>query len=245
MKRNNTFGTAAERLTQLQRALLPDVNEMTCEQCLAQLDEYITAQLAGVPYLTQFPATAVHLDTCPECADAYARLYDLALADAVDALPHFSHRPAPDLSFLPSQPTLLEQLRDALQRSGDRLALQLTAGLVSLLQPPPNAAPAVRSGAARYGDRLMALDEAQAEQLDSPVTFTAYRDAQQPEMCLLEVVVQPPEVSWPALGGNTVIIELPEAQRQAVTDAWGVAAFPDVPVRHLPSLRLVVILADE
>lgn len=92
------LGNEETRLERLRRVLQTPAAE-ACEACLRRLDDYIAAQLAGDAYLEQYPDVAVHLDACVECAGAYARLYELALAEASDALPAPASVPAPDLNF--------------------------------------------------------------------------------------------------------------------------------------------------
>jgi hypothetical protein len=67
-------GDAAERERRLllARALLFVRDEQSCRACLRQLDDYVPAQLVGEEYRSRFPDVGVHLDACPECAEAYA-----------------------------------------------------------------------------------------------------------------------------------------------------------------------------
>ncbi len=243
------------------RALRSKPDDEACQACLSQLDEYIAAQLAGEDYAARFANVAAHLDACLDCAGAYARLYELELADATNRLPQPDQLPDPDLGFLrhavaePFSPTmrqdllkpadLAEQLQNAIRRTGERLTLQLSNDLLALLRPSPTAlltrAPADTE---RYGEQLLNLEPAMVPDLDIPITVTAYRDAHQPEMCLVEAVVEPAGRSWPDLGGIRVTLLLAGEKRQATTDAWGVASFEGVRINKLAEMTFEVTLTD-
>jgi hypothetical protein len=243
------------------RALRSKPDDEACQACLGQLDEYIAAQLAGEDYVARFANVAVHLDACPDCAGAYARLYELERAETVNGLPQPDQLPDPDLGFLrhpaeePLSPTtrqaslkapdLAQQLRHAIRRPGERLTLQLSADLLALLRPSPTAlltrAPADTE---RYGEILLSLEPAMVPDLDIPLTLTAYRDAHQPEMCLVEAVVEPAGRSWPDLSGIQVTLHLAGEKREAITDAWGVASFEGVRINDLAGMALEVTLTD-
>ena len=78
------LGNSAVRRAQLVEAIRFTPAESACRACLDHLDGYIAAQLAGQDYIALLPAVAAHLDACPECATAYARLYELEVAAWVD-----------------------------------------------------------------------------------------------------------------------------------------------------------------
>ena len=219
----------------------------SCEQCLARLDDYIAAQLAGDPYRMTYGATADHLDSCPECAAAYALLYEAAWMEQHGRLPAPAHIPDPDLGFLKTKSDAanwLSRLRQALQHSQDRLSLQLSSGLVAFLQPPsPIALTRSADDEARYGRLLLSLTPNRFPELELPVSLLVYEDGQNPDNCLLEVTVEPPGRSWPDLGGRTVTVATWESAQTAVTDDWGTAVFPDIPIAALDSLRLDVDLS--
>jgi hypothetical protein len=245
--------------TRLIRALRSKPDNKACQACLSQLDEYIAAQLAGEDYVARFAHVAVHLDACPDCAGAYARLYELERAEAANRLPQPDQLPDPDLGFLrhPAAETLsptarqdllkpadlAEQLRNAIRRTAERLTLQLSANLLALLRPSPTAlltrAPADTE---RYGEVLLSLEPAIVPDLDIPLTLTAYRDAHQPEMCLVEAIVEPADRSWPDLGGIRVTLLLAGEKREAITDAWGIASFEGVRINDLADMTVEVTL---
>ena len=252
------FGIANDRLARLRQALsAPD--EAACQRCLNQLPDYVTTQLSGADYQAQFRDVAVHLDTCVECASVYARLYELELATMEGRLPQSSQTPTPDLSFLlPGSPgkvtpavlrarlkatALAELVRSALRRAGDRLVLQLTPALLALAQPEPALAPVRAPGdAERYGKVLLWLEPPEPPRADMPIGLAAYLDARQTDTCLVEVTVAHPERSWPDLGGITVGLRWDGERREADTDAWGLAAFQNVPVSQLGYIAVEVRL---
>lgn len=236
---------AEQRQALLARILQARPPESACQTCLEQLDGYVTAQLAGQDYAVRFPEVAAHLDACPDCAEAYGRLYELELAAATGRLPLPNRLPKPDLSFLAPQaaPGLAEALSAAVRRLGNGLTFHLSAGLLPLLRPAPAlAAVRVPADSVRYGEVLLALEPDDARRAGLPLGLTAYRDARRPEVCLLEVKVEPPGRSWPDLGGTTVTLTAAGDQRRAVTDAWGLAAFEGVAVAHLAQLMVEIEL---
>jgi hypothetical protein len=238
-----------ERRQRLIEMLRVEPDEVACQRCLSQLDEYVTAQLSGEDVRTRFPAVALHLDACTECAGAFYRLYEVAAAEAMDLLPEPLRGIKPNLSFLASKrhnspaPTLAERLRSALRRTANGLSLQLSADLVALLRPQP-AAGAARTPAdgERYEEVLLVLEPEDVLRPDLPLTLLAYRDAQRPAECLVEVVVEQPARPWPALAGIKVALTAEASRHATTTDAWGVAAFEGIPVASLAHLLVEVML---
>jgi len=94
------MGSEDERRRFLIQALQTETSDLACQNCLDHLDAYVVAQLAGEDYLAFYSNVALHLDLCSECADAYARVYELELAELEGSLPRPEQIPAPDLSFL-------------------------------------------------------------------------------------------------------------------------------------------------
>lgn len=253
------LGNTEERRARLVQALRTAPDDAACQACLSSLDEYVTAQLAGQDYMARFPDVAMHLDVCLDCAGAYARLYELEIAEAADRLPQPDRVSDPDLSFLlpgaagPMSPAALrarlraamltDRLRAALRRIGDRLTLQLSVDLLEFMRPAP-AMMSVRAPAAgeRYAEVVLILEPDETLRPDLPITVTAYRDSQRPDECLVEVVVQPPGRNWPDLDGNTVVLIVAGERREATTDAWGLASFTDISITHLADLTVEVTL---
>ena len=200
-----------------------------CQPILAQLEDYIAQQLAGADYQGLMADVADHLDGCVTCADSYARLYELALAEAAGRLPTPAYIPPPSLHFLPG---LSQRLQQAMRRAGQAIQLQLSAELLALLTPQP-AAFAFRAGE----DNLLWQLEAQPT---LPLHLAVYQDLLRPEQCQLEVTMQIPGREWPNLAGIRVEIESPAGISQTVTDSWGLATFANLPIATLPQLTLTV-----
>lgn len=77
-------------------------HEQACDICQAALPEYIEAELNGQPVRRLFPAVARHLESCPNCGEAYVDLMEIALQAEVEPLPVPPPAPVLDLAFLPS-----------------------------------------------------------------------------------------------------------------------------------------------
>ena len=250
MTQENSLGDANARnhlLLDLLRSEPPVESE--CQAILPRIEAYVAAQLSGDDYLVRYADIAFHLDRCEMCADAYARRYELELALIADALPTPRVIPAPDLGFL-AQPAaqsanrLLDLLADALHTTANTLRLQLTADLLALLQPhQPAFLTRASADDARYGELLYELQPEQLPATIIPIRLIAFRDTLHPEQCLLEVTVIPPGVNWPHLGGYTVTLQLGQDCLMQTTDAWGVAAFVDIPLVRLSEVALLIELA--
>lgn len=221
-------------------------DDEACQDCLNRLDEYIATQLAGEDYLARLPDVATHLDACIDCAEAYARLYELEVAEAADNLPQPQQLSEPDLGFLRRRMTdLTTRLRDALRRTAEQVTFQLSAELLLLLRPLPTASlTRSPSDSQRYSEVLLNLEPAIAPDLDLPINMAVYRDAQQPETCLVEVVIKPPDQSWPDLGGRLVILNAAGQTRETISDAWGIATFEGVRLDDLSKTTITVTLND-
>lgn len=236
--------TGVERLLAAVNAR-PDA--AACERCLADLAAYVDDQLAGAAYRDLHPETSAHLDACPVCAAAYARVYELALAEEAGRLPSLPRR-EPDLSFLGQGAgqslagRLAEAISGALTRARDQVVLRLSEGLLPLLRPPSPAL-AMRSCDERYQEVLLRLGPEDLPPGALPLRLVAYRDARQPDHCLLEVVVEPVGRTWPDLAGIRVQLQGVEPPRQATTDAWGAVTFSDVPISALAGLAIAAELS--
>jgi hypothetical protein len=222
--------------------LQTSASEADCQRCLAQLDDYVAAQLEGAAQVSHFTWLAHHLDGCLECAAAYALLYETVLAEIRGGLPQPAVYPPPDLSFLRAPADWLASLRQALQAIPGGLALQLSATLNSLLQPQASPGLARSGESGRYGSPLLELTSEQAATAGLPFTLAAYGDRLHSDLCLLEVTVQPEGLSWPDLAGFTVTVTAGGQSIPAETDAWGTAVFPDIPLAELENLQLAISL---
>lgn len=246
MDDESKMGDVETQRRRLLKVLYSEANDEECARCLSGIDEYVTAQLAGEDYLSNFADIALHLDRCMSCAATYARLYELESATELAHLVQLENIPAPDLSYLDpnrARAQLFEQIRDSISRAGEQLTLKFTAGLFSSLQPSPVALRSrAPSDSQLYGDVLLLLDPAELPELDLPISVIAYEHLQQSQSCLVEVIVKPPGTSWPDLGERKVTLRFDDTTYQNNTDAWGVASFEDVPVEALSQMRIEVSL---
>jgi hypothetical protein len=64
------------------RALVgPAGPELTCDECFAQLDEYVELELAGADPDTSVPGMRAHLTGCPACHEDYESLLAFVAAE--------------------------------------------------------------------------------------------------------------------------------------------------------------------
>ncbi|MCA9951394.1 MAG: hypothetical protein KDE48_17205 [Anaerolineales bacterium] len=234
-------------IQQLHKILQTELTTDACHYYLDQISDYITYQFIGEDYRSKCVETAVHLDSCPNCSAAYARLYELEFAAAQESLPELTNLPAPDFSFLNAgvvtENGRLAKIKSAIQEIGDKFVLVLTEELVGLLRPLPNTTPVLRSSSAeRYAEIFFQLDPTDLPYSNLPFTITAFRDAQMSDNCLVEVRVQPPEQSWPTLSGKKVNLKMSTQTIAGTTDAWGLAVFNDVRITNLATATIEVSL---
>lgn len=213
-----------------------------CRLCLSQLPDYVSAQQTQEDIQTTFAWTRQHLDSCVDCAEAYAQLFELALTNANSQLPQLDHIPTPDLSFLTAVPDLRTTLTQAIQQTRRRFTLQLNDLLSGLLTPSPQTALTRTTGEGRFRQKLLELTPEQLPEATLPLTLAAYADQEQPGRCLIEVTVEPPGLSWPDLGGREVNLTAGEQAHTAQTDEWGTAVFTDILIIDLDTLRLDIAL---
>ncbi len=183
--------TDHDPIRRLAQALLAPTDGSACATILDQLDAYVAAQIDGADYAASRPDVAWHLDSCVECAEAYALFYEARLAEQRAPAPQ--RIPAPDLSFLPERPrapasavSLRAAIEAAVERVGEGLRLRLSQALLDLLPPPSGPALALRAGA-EPGAPLFDLElDAPAEPIER-LQLTAYRQAAPPGHCALRV----------------------------------------------------------
>lgn len=237
---------AIQKLAQFAQAIYTVPTKHDCDQCLANLEAYIQIQLEGGHYIKEMPQVAQHLDLCDICSQAYALLYELAWSEAHGTMAQPDQIPAPDLGFLQASSTSKsakrsQRLQQLLQHLHDRVVLQFTSDLLTLLQPPPNLAVTRLPGdSARYGDPILKMEP--ALDINLPITLTVYRDTHQDGFCLIEITIEPPGKSWPDLGGRQVILAFGEKRETAVTDDWGLVYFADVPINDLATMQLELLV---
>jgi hypothetical protein len=76
----------------LRRLLGPHGPELTCEECIDQLDRYVELELAGRDADTAIPHMRAHLEGCPACNEDHDSL--AAMVGAESEPPGASKRPA-------------------------------------------------------------------------------------------------------------------------------------------------------
>lgn len=219
------------------------VGDEQWETLLDQLPDYVEAQLNGRNYTAEFPALATALDASPELATAYQHLYDLEQALATDQLPLATPPGKPNLHFLPqpnTTPSLAGRLRDAVQKTGAKIQLQLDEALFSLLAPPPAIGSTRSNTVNRYNTHLAHLTAEQLPHLQLELTVDIYQNETDPTDCLVEVNVIPEGKSWPELEGSLVVIHYAETHLTAETDSWGNASFTDLPAAGIQTLQLEI-----
>jgi hypothetical protein len=70
-----------ERDETVRRLLGPDGEELTCEQCFAELDRYVELELSGSDADAEIPGMRAHLEGCPACHEDHASLRDLVASE--------------------------------------------------------------------------------------------------------------------------------------------------------------------
>ena len=56
--------------------------ELSCEQCFAELDRLVDAEVAGADADAAVPGLRAHLQGCPACAEDYRSLRDFVRSQA-------------------------------------------------------------------------------------------------------------------------------------------------------------------
>ncbi len=65
----------------LRRLLGPPGEQLTCEQCFEQLDEYVDLELSGRDADAEVPGMRAHLEGCPACEEDYESLREFVRAE--------------------------------------------------------------------------------------------------------------------------------------------------------------------
>jgi hypothetical protein len=68
----------------LQRLLGPAAQEVSCEECFAELDRYVEAELAGSHADERVPGMRAHLDGCPACREEHDLMLEFVQAGGAD-----------------------------------------------------------------------------------------------------------------------------------------------------------------
>jgi hypothetical protein len=227
----------------LAEALVANEDEADCLACLDGLEAYVDAQLAGEDYLAQMPQVAQHLDTCVACAEAYALVYEVRLAEANLPLP--ARIPPPDLAFLRSPlQRLQELLAGAVEPLATGLRLVFSQALLAALDAlPSTAAPALRGefAAAPLFELLLANPAPAVESLH----LSLYPDGARPGLGTLRAQLALVGRDWPDLAGINIVVRWLGAEQQATSDEWGEALIPGVPLDVVAQLVVEVITSEE
>jgi hypothetical protein len=104
-------------LLDLGSALVEQAERREEQDCVAlqdDLPDYVESELNGQPARRLYPEIARHLDLCPDCAEIYLALVEMALETEEAPLPLPGEAPALDLSFLPTT-TVAEQVRELVE----------------------------------------------------------------------------------------------------------------------------------
>ncbi len=246
MTKTTSLGNGDERREKLMKILRSQPDDVICRRCLDNLEDYVASQLAGEDYLSRFADMATHLDGCPECAGAYARVYELELADSSNQLLQPDYIPEPDLSFLNPQPlrSQMDLLKQAIRQWSDGISFQLTTELLQWLRPSPM--PQLRKTPTtqdRFGELILNLSSDQLPELELPVSVAIFMDTQNPKICMVELIVASPGRSWPNLEGSKVTLKINDKEKTTETDHNGLAAFTDIPIDALDTLQINVLFA--
>jgi hypothetical protein len=70
----------------VRRAMTTRADEIGCETCFEQMDQFVDIQLAGKDASQAMPLVQRHLDLCQGCCDEYEALL-IALKDVQDSPP--------------------------------------------------------------------------------------------------------------------------------------------------------------
>ncbi|HEX5943251.1 MAG TPA: tetratricopeptide repeat protein, partial [Anaerolineales bacterium] len=118
--------------------------EGNCSIWRDRLHDYVEAQLAGHEENPEFMELRRHLDTCVDCAEVYALLYETMWAEQQGAIPELLTMPTLDTSFLsskaaadPSQHELLDRLPNDYQTDGPSYRMRARSQLNTYMQQNP------------------------------------------------------------------------------------------------------------
>ena len=223
----------ARRLAQI---IVASQDDIACVACLDQLEAYVNAQLAGDNYLALFPAVVQHLDSCVDCAESYALLYEVRLAENTAPLPAVAAEPEYMLS---AATRLREALRQAVEHTGMRIRLTLTQTLLDALPTIQTPAPTLRAGTSSNAPSIdLDLDDRASPVSRLRLTMHPVTGATESYSVRVQVALY--DRAWPDLADIAVTLQYGGTQRHALTDPWGEAVFDDVPATALVGLQLEV-----
>jgi hypothetical protein len=67
---------------EVERLLGPIGEQVSCDQCFEQLDQYVELELAGQNADARLPGLRTHLEGCPACREDYESLRALIVANS-------------------------------------------------------------------------------------------------------------------------------------------------------------------
>ncbi len=71
----------------IERVYATGDGEIDCDTLQAQLASYVQSEISGGNQAARFPAVEAHLKQCPDCAEEYRALKQVAQLEARNALP--------------------------------------------------------------------------------------------------------------------------------------------------------------
>lgn len=231
----DTCAHCRRRLGFLARALASEREDsLACDECQAQLHEYVQAQADGQAGAPAWADMALHLRACPACAALHAELSGLlAFAQreaGVEPPAYPEPQPAPGRAGLPG--VLLDRL--------GRLVIAFSEQLLGAFQPAPSLAEGpVRSEPEAEQRRELVVDQSAEDRL---VTISAEPKRGASDRWVITVRVEIPSTGgWPNLAGSQVLAQVNGVTLAAqLTDPLGNAVFDDIPADSLTSLALVI-----
>lgn len=210
-----------------------------CAACHADLAAYVEADLGGEDAAADFPDVHRHLRQCQDCGQAAAELRTLY---ALEQGAELEQPPVPgqfDFSYLPPAPAPETEPDPNFWRLDElgRLIIEFSETLLRGLQPPLQPGYLKSAPADAPAHFVLSLGD---DLDDLAVSIeTVQTDA---ELAALTVAVDiPSRGGWPHLAGIEVTVgKAADVIATEVTDAFGHALFPGIPLADLPRLRLVI-----
>jgi len=236
-----------QRFRQLLEDLLRNVDADTAScPYEAWIPGYAAMEILAQADEPPWPEIAEHLATCNRCAALYAEIKALQGYAEQGAIP--AHYPEPDLGFLRAEPQESTPWPpfwhvDTLGRLIVEFSNELLRRLPMLLYRP--AAAGLKSGASSQVLFEVALAESRD---DLDVTITAERpQSGETGFCTLIVEVKiPSRGGWPNLAGTQVRLKRgQETLVTRLTDAFGKAVFPHIPLRDLPEISVEITPVED
>lgn len=228
------------RVGHLIRALVSDKDDLlTCQECEDLLPEYMQAEEMGEASGARWRAMAFHLETCPHCSAAHAKLGEFAELAWGERGEEPAQYPVPDLSFLRSTKSA-SRVPWRINEWGS-LVIEFSSELLRSLRPPAlqpaYAAAGLKSGESQ--ETLIALEETINE---LQVIIRAKRIESDPALCTVDVQVNiPGRGGWPNLADTEVVLKRNNQTLETQqTDAFGKVVFEEIVTADLAQLVFVI-----